>query len=114
MLSCLIHLSSSVSSVVKIMLTKSQPDEIQDYLSDASHVRGGFAASVAFPESAEQVAQALDRATRDRTPVTISGAGTGTVAARVPFGGVVIATDRLNSIKLIETSEDGGRTVVEA
>ena len=114
MLSCLIHLSSSVFSVVQLMLTKSEPDEIQDYLSDASHVRGGFAASVAFPESAEQVAQALVQATRDRTPVTISGAGTGTVAARVPFGGIVIATDRLNSIKSIETSEDGGRAVVEA
>jgi len=36
------------------------------------------------------------------------------VAGRVPFGGLVIATDRLNSIKSIEADERGGRAVVEA
>src|SRR6476661_7594200 len=96
------------------MLTKSQPDEIQDYLSDASHVHGGFASSVVFPDSPAEVAQALRDATRSQTAVTISGAGTGTVAGRVPFGGTVIATDRLNSIKSIETSAGGGRAIVEA
>ena len=70
-----------------MMLTKSQPDEIQSFLSDASYVQGGFAALVVFPESAEGVAEILASATRERTPVTISGAGTGTVAGRVPFGG---------------------------
>jgi D-lactate dehydrogenase (cytochrome) len=96
------------------MLIKTQPDEIQDYLSDASHVRGGHASSVAFPESAEEVAQALADASKKQIPVTISGAGTGTVAGRVPFGGIVIATDRLNSIKSIETNDGGGHAIVEA
>ena len=62
------------------MLTKSQPDEIQDFLSDASYLRGGNAISVAFPETAEEVAETLAEATRTETPVTVSGAGTGTVA----------------------------------
>jgi len=96
------------------MLIKTQPDEIQDYLSDASHVRGGHASSVAFPESAAEVARALADSTRKQIPVTISGAGTGTVAGRVPFGGTVIATDRLNSIKSIETGDSGGHAIVEA
>lgn len=96
------------------MLNKTQPDEIQDYLSDASHVRGGHASSVAFPESAGEVAAALADATRKQIPVTISGAGTGTVAGRVPFGGGVIATDRLNSIKSIEAGDGGGRAIVSA
>jgi D-lactate dehydrogenase (cytochrome) len=96
------------------MLIKSQPDEIQDYLSDASHLRGGHASSVAFPESAEEVAAALADANGKLIPVTISGAGTGTVAGRVPFGGVVVATDRLNSIKAIENDDGGGRAIVEA
>jgi D-lactate dehydrogenase (cytochrome) len=100
--------------VVKIMLTKSEPDEILDYLSDASHVGGGYAASVLFPETAEEVAQALADATKNQTPVTISGAGTGTVSGRVPFGGIVIATDRINSIKSIERDEHGGCAIVEA
>src|SRR2546427_1461553 len=84
-----------------MMLTKSQPDEIQSFPSDASYVQGGFAALVIFPESAEEVAKILASATRHRTAVTISGAGTGTVAGCVPFGGIVLATDKLNHIKSI-------------
>src|SRR5689334_4687580 len=96
------------------MLTKSQPDEIEDYLSDASHVGGGYASRVMFPETAAEVAEALADATKTQTPVTISGAGTGTVSGRVPFGGAVLATDRLASIKSIEHENGGGRAVVEA
>src|SRR5260370_2108407 len=97
------------------MLTKSQPDEILDFLSDASYVRGGNATSVAFPETAEEVAEILATASREGTPVTISGAGTGTVAGRVPFGGTVIATDRLNQIKqILHRDQGGGSAIAEA
>jgi D-lactate dehydrogenase (cytochrome) len=82
------------------MLTKTQPDEIQDYLADASYVKGGHASRVVFPASAADVAEILARATTDRTPVTVSGAGTGTVGGRVPFGGVVLATNKLNQLKI--------------
>ncbi len=106
---------SSVSSVVQLMLTKTQPDEIQDFLSDASYLRGGNAARVVFPESAEDIADVLSKASKDRTPVTVSGAGTGTVAGRVPFGGIVIATDKLNHIKQItHDKRGGGRAIAEA
>src|SRR2546422_2247253 len=67
-----------------------------------------------FPESADEVAELLQQATHERTPVTVSGAGTGTVAGRVPFGGIVIATDKLNCIKTIARDEAGGRAVAEA
>src|SRR5438876_11821944 len=96
------------------MLTKSAPDEIQDYLSDASYVHGGHADRVALPENAEQIAEILCEAARTQTPVTISGAGTGTVAGRVPFGGMVLATDKLNRIKSIVRDDAGGRAIVEA
>lgn len=96
------------------MLTKSQPDEIQDFLADASYLEGGHASSVVFPETAEEVAAILAGATREHTPVTISGAGTGTVAGRVPFGGVVMATDKLNQIESIVIGEDGVRGVAQA
>ncbi|HEX6190414.1 MAG TPA: FAD-binding oxidoreductase [Pyrinomonadaceae bacterium] len=96
------------------MLVKTQPDEIQDYLSDASYVQGGKAERVLFPETAEEVADILAEATRTNTPVTVSGAGTGTVAGRVPFGGIVIATDKLNHIKSVARGEDGGHAVAEA
>src|SRR5881628_1261384 len=96
------------------MLTKTQPDEIQDYLSDASYVSGGKASRVVFPEKAEDVAEVLVNVARTKNPVTISGAGTGTVAGRVPFGGIVIATDRLNHIQNVAHDEGGGRAVAEA
>ena len=84
------------------MQTKSNPDEIQSFLSDASFIRDGHADRVVLPESVDEVAEVLAAANRDRTPVTVSGAGTGTVGGRVPFGGIVLATDRLNRIKSIE------------
>jgi len=96
------------------MLTKSELDEIQDYLSDASFVRGGNAANVVFPETAKEVASILRDATNTRTPVTISGAGTGTVAGRVPFGGIVLATDKLNRIGDVVRVNDGGHVTAEA
>lgn len=92
------------------MLTKSNPDEIQSYLSDASFIRDGYADRVMLPENIEEVSEILASANRDRVPVTVSGAGTGTVGGRVPFGGIVLATDRLNRIKRIEHD----RAVAEA
>src|SRR5688572_27267682 len=59
-----------------------------------------------IPETVEEVSDVLAEANRDRTPVTVSGAGTGTVGGRVPFGGIVLATDRLNRIKVIDRTNN--------
>jgi D-lactate dehydrogenase (cytochrome) len=91
----------------------SDPDAIQSYLTDASFIREGYADRVVFPESVEEVSEILARANRDRIPVTVSGAGTGTVGGRVPFGGLVLATDKLNHIHCIVHERDGGFAVLE-
>ena len=96
------------------MLSKTEPDEIESFLGDASHMHGGHAARVVFPEDATEVADLLAEASASRTPVTISGAGTGTVGGRVPFGGIVLATDRFNRIKSIVHENASGRAVAEA
>lgn len=96
------------------MFSKSQPDEIQSFLVDASNMQGGQAARVVFPETTEEVADVLVEAARERTPVTVSGAGTGIVGGRVPFGGIVLATDRLNKIKEIVRTDACGYAVAEA
>jgi D-lactate dehydrogenase (cytochrome) len=96
------------------MLIKTDPDEIESFLSDASHMRDGHAERVVFPENAEEVAEVLRAATADKTPVTISGAGTGTVGGRIPFAGIVLATDKLKQIKSIVHDDRGGRAVAEA
>jgi D-lactate dehydrogenase (cytochrome) len=88
------------SSLIKSVLVKS--NDLQDYLTDASFIRDGYAERVMLPETIDEVAAALSEANCDRTPVTVSGAGTGTVGGRVAFGGIVLATDRLNRIKLVD------------
>jgi D-lactate dehydrogenase (cytochrome) len=96
------------------VLTKTSSDEIQSFLTDASNMKGGYAARVMFPESSAEAAGLLLEASSEKMPVTISGAGTGIVGGRVPFGGIVLATDRLNRIKEIVGDERGGRAVAEA
>jgi D-lactate dehydrogenase (cytochrome) len=93
---------------------RSDQNEIQSFLSDASFIREGYADGLVLAESVEEVAEILAAANRDRVPVTVSGAGTGTVGGRVAFGGIVLATDRLNRIKSIVHEDGGGYAVVEA
>ena len=90
------------------MLVKTEQDEIQSFLADASNTAGGRAERVLFPESAGEVARALAAAAQERTPVTVAGAGTGIVAGRVPFGGVVLSTARLNRVGEIVRETWGG------
>ncbi|MEP6742606.1 MAG: FAD-binding oxidoreductase, partial [bacterium] len=75
-------------------------------------LQSGYADRVAFPETADDVSEILRAASRDKTPVTISGAGTGTVGGRVPIAGIVLATDKLNQIKSIAHNRDGGGSAV--
>lgn len=95
------------------MLSKSEPDEIRSLFADASNLRGGHAARALFPETTQEVADVLSEATREGTPVTVSGGGTGVVGGRVPFGGVVLATDKLNRIEEIVHEDAGGWAIVE-
>ena len=95
------------------MLVKSEADAIQSYLADASYLSSGSAIRLFLPETESEVLEVLSRATREGTPVTISGAGTGTVAGRVPLEGVILATDKLNQIKEVARENKGGRAVAQ-
>lgn len=96
------------------MLVKSEQDAIQSFLADASNLAGGNAARVILPESSEEVAEALARASEERTPITVAGAGTGVVGGRVPFGGVVLSTERLNRLGEFVREGAGGHATVGA
>ena len=93
---------------------QTKTDDIESFLTDASFIRDGYADRVVIPESIDDVSEILAQANRDRVPVTISGAGTGTVGGRVAYGGIVLATDKLNHIKTIVHEDHGGFAVVEA
>ena len=92
------------------MIIKTLPDEIQSYLTDSANVKG-FCDAVYFPESEQDVKKILAEAYLKKTPVTISGNGTGLTGARVPQGGIVISTEKLN--KVIEINESEMFAVVE-
>ncbi|HEX6126440.1 MAG TPA: FAD-binding oxidoreductase [Pyrinomonadaceae bacterium] len=84
------------------MQTKTAPEEIQNYLTDASNMAGGYAEKLYIPENADEIAAILTEANERNVPVTVSGARTGTVGGAVPFGGYVISLERLSSIKSID------------
>ncbi|UCH66511.1 MAG: FAD-binding oxidoreductase [Ignavibacterium sp.] len=86
------------------MIIKTEQDEIQNYLVDASNTKG-FCDAVYIPESVDEISAILIDANNKMQPVTISGNGTGLTGARVPQGGIVISTEKLNKIIEINTEE---------
>ncbi|HEX6279787.1 MAG TPA: FAD-binding oxidoreductase, partial [Pyrinomonadaceae bacterium] len=93
------------------MQTKTAPEEIQNYLTDASNMAGGHAEKLFIPETADEIATILREANSRRIPVTISGARTGTVGGAVPFGGYVISMERMN--KILSIDRENRRAAVE-
>ncbi len=85
-----------------MMKVRTQLDELQNYLTDASNMPGGFAEKLFIPESAAEIADILREAGGRNIPVTISGARTGTVGGAIPFGGYVVSLERLNKIVKID------------
>ncbi|MBZ0199885.1 MAG: FAD-binding oxidoreductase [Ignavibacteriaceae bacterium] len=92
------------------MIIKTNADEIQNYLTDASNLKGNCDA-VYIPENVEELREVLKEANKNKTAVTISGSGTGMTGARVPDGGIVITTEKLN--KIIELNIEEKFAVVE-
>lgn len=92
------------------MIIKTSPDEIENFLTDAANVKG-YCDAVYFPESESEVIEAVKLADRDHLSLTVSGNGTGLTGGRVPKGGIVLSTERLNNIK--EISKEGRYAIVE-
>lgn len=87
------------------MLIKKDPLVLTSYLEDSSNLKGGYADEVVIPSSVEELAEFMKKANADRIPVTISGGGTATTGSRVPFGGAVLSTEKLNRISGISQGE---------
>ena len=90
------------------MIIKTSPDEIQNYLSDASNFKGHCEA-VYFPETESDVISILKEANEKKIKVTVSGNGTGLTGARVPQGRIVLSTEKMNHI--IELNENESVTL---
>jgi D-lactate dehydrogenase (cytochrome) len=94
------------------MQVKTQIDELQNYLTDASNLQGGFADKLFIPENTNEIAEILREANSQKIPVTVSGARTGTVGGAIPFGGYVISLEKFNKIK--EVNKEKLCAVVES
>lgn len=79
------------------MIIKTNPDEFENFIVDASNFKGNCDA-VYFPENVEEIISIVREANANKTKVTISGNRTGLTGACIPRNGIVIATDKLNKI----------------
>ncbi|MFA5388168.1 MAG: FAD-binding oxidoreductase [Candidatus Omnitrophota bacterium] len=86
------------------MIIKTDPDIIKGYFEDYSGLLGGYADKVILPGDEKEARDILLEAASKNIPVTISGGGTGVTGGRIPFGGWVISTERLDKIIEIDTS----------
>jgi FAD/FMN-containing dehydrogenase len=69
------------------------------YIEDASGLRGR-ADRVFTPDNENDLSEILRRATRERVPVTIAGAGTGVSGGRVPQGGWVVSLENFSRLEI--------------
>ncbi len=92
------------------MIVKTDNAQIQSYLVDAANYKG-FCEAVYFPENENEVMELVRFAIREKKKITVAGNGTGLTGARVPEGGIVLATDKLNGI--IELNEAEKYAVVQ-
>src|SRR5688500_18721336 len=72
---------------------------------------GGHAERLFLPETADEISEILREANGRKSPVTISGARTGTVGVAIPFGGYVISLERLD--RIIEIDKENKTAVLE-
>ncbi|MBI2416915.1 MAG: FAD-binding oxidoreductase [Ignavibacteriales bacterium] len=93
------------------MITKTNPEEFESYLSDASNYKG-HCTGVVFPATTAEVSAVLIDANRTAAMVTIAGNGTGLTGGRCPEGGILLSMERMNHILEIDTEH--GCVITEA
>ena len=81
---------------------------MNSYLEDASGFKGQ-AEKVLVPANEAELLQIITEASRDRSPITISGAGTGVTGGRVAQSGWVVSTEKFQRIEI-----ESGRATVGA
>ena len=86
--------------------------DIEPYLHDWLKILEGYCQMVVRPATTEQVAQVVRICHDARIPITPQGGNTGMVGGAVPFGGIILTTDRLNNIR--ELDADNATLIVEA
>ncbi|MFH1460671.1 MAG: FAD-binding oxidoreductase [Candidatus Omnitrophota bacterium] len=95
------------------MLRKNDQTLFGDYLEDSSGLDAGFAKEIVYPETEDELVDFIKELAVTKLACTISGAGTGVVGGRIPQGGIILATDKLNKIIDIQKNDQTGLAVIE-
>lgn len=87
--------------------------QYEEYLIDESKY-SGFAESISFPRSEQEIKEILKELKKKQIPVTVQGGKTGIVGGAVPKGGHILNLSQMNQVKGFWMEEDGtGRMLVE-
>jgi len=78
------------------LLRKTDSNEFEEFLQDASRMTGGHASAIVFPKTELQISEYLKKINHEKTPITISGNRTGLVGGAVPMGGEIMATSLMS------------------
>ncbi len=78
-------------------LSEEMSEKYQEFLIDESKYQG-WAESISFPETEEEVCQILRQMKENKIPVTIQGGKTGITGACVPAGGHILNVSRMNRV----------------
>ena len=92
------------------MITKTEQNEIQDYLKDASNTKG-YCDAVVYPENTDDVVSIIKQANSEKTKITVCGNRTGLAGGSVPGGGIVLSTEKMN--RILEINEEEKFAIVE-
>lgn len=88
-------------------------EQYEEYLTDESKFTG-WADSISFPETEEEICLVLKELLKEQIPVTVQGGKTGITGGAVPQGGHIMNLSRMNHVKKNFLMEDGtGRVIVE-
>ena len=84
------------------MIYKKDPQAIAPYLKDASNYLEGRADKIIIPESVDELVNFLEV---NDLPITISGAGTGMTASRIPESGSILSLEKFQELGDVENLE---------
>jgi D-lactate dehydrogenase (cytochrome) len=88
-------------------------EQYEEYTIDEAKFTG-FAQSISFPESEEEIQEVIAELAVEHTPITIQGGKTGITGASIPMGGHILNLSHMNKVKDSNYLEDGtGRIIVE-
>lgn len=104
----LIIYNSAIIYAMKIITDKKEiQNEYPDYLRDESRLTAQNADALAWPETEEDVRNALQEAARNSWNVTASAARTGIVGGAVPIdGGMILSLEKMCQVKELRSQGD--------